>query len=117
MTKSKQYKLVKQNKSLDFDYIDQDGVSHYSPKEWLWDELGGCGCGSSDELAEDVWLVLKEFATDFDKRELDIYENKVYELIAHWLNDGEFAEHGISVGGSWLTEKGKQFYQSIKELI
>ena len=58
------YKLTKENKSNENDYIDQNGLSWNSPEEWVWSGiLGGCGCGSSEEFGKKSVKLLKHFAT------------------------------------------------------
>ena len=39
-------------------YTDENDVSWDSVSEWFFCEvLGGCGCGTSDEIAEHAWTV------------------------------------------------------------
>lgn len=109
------YQLTKEDKSEEFDFIDQDGASYNSPQEWLWSLLGGCGCGSSDYFAEKSVKVLKHFATEHMKRDWDIYEDEAAEVIAHWMDSKGWIEHGTSIGGSWLSDEGKEIYEVIKK--
>ena len=113
MAEEKQYSLT-----LDINYfVDQEGVSYESPENWLWvGILGGCGCGSSDQLAKKAWKLLEHFATDHALRNLDIYTDDSYEILAHWMAKENLTEHGGSVGGSWLSPKVKQIYTIIAEL-
>lgn len=116
---TKEYWLKKEDDSGEFDYIDQDGVSHNNPAEWLWSFLGGCGCGSSQYFAERSVKLLEYFATDHLARntaEVNPYENEVDELLAHWMDSVGLLEHGTSVSSSWLTEKGQQIHESITKL-
>lgn len=101
----------------EFSYIDQDGVSHDMPETWLWSILGGCGCGSSDHLSDRAWEVLSHFGEEIKERDFNfIYDNELNETLAHWLDSFELIEHGSGIAGSWLTEKGKEVYQSITKL-
>jgi hypothetical protein len=113
----KKYSLIKEN-FPNTDYIDQDGVSHDSPAAYLWDILGGCGCGSADELGEKAVKVLRLFATDtdFNLRKF-IYEDTANEILAHWMDSKGLIEHGTSIGGSWLTEEGKQVWNALSPHI
>lgn len=100
-------------------YLDQDGVSWDTPLGWLWSGiLGGCWCGSSEELANDAFIVLSLFATDksFEKRQ-EIYDHPEYEVIAHWMDKEGLIEHGTSVAGSWLTDKGEQIHQVLISVL
>lgn len=112
--------LKKQNKSIEYDYIDEQGCSWDSPESWFWSGvLGGCGCGSSDYLAERAIRLLKNFSLrgdDWDKR-FSIYDRIGDEILAHWFNDKELTEHGTSIYGSWLTKKGERVLGVLNELI
>ena len=118
MTDTQKYSLTKQEQTDENDYIDQDGTSWNSPEDWLWiGILGGCGCGNSYELSELVLKVLELFATEHEKREFSVYDDLKYEIIAHWLDSKDLIEHGTSINGSWLTEKGESIYNVIKTLL
>lgn len=98
------------------DYIDQDGCSYDTPAEWLWTEImGGCGCGSADAFGKRAIKLLEHFSTPHEERDYSIWDNDFYELMAHWFNSLELIEHGSIVTGSWLTEKGEQIYEAIKQ--
>lgn len=95
----------------EFTYKSKDEVWYPDFKSYLFtDCLGGCGCGNSDELAKDVLKVFLAIATKDSSHEL-IYSDKYHELIAHMLDSAGITEHGSSVGGSWLSSKGKEVYQ------
>jgi hypothetical protein len=97
------------------EYEAPDGCWYDSPEEYLWvGIMGGCGCGSSDEIAELAHEILGHFGKPFDERKLKIYDKIEYEIIAHWLDSKELIEHGSSVGGSWLTDKGKELLEVLK---
>lgn len=101
----------------EFAYIDQDGVSHTSPSQWLFTGImGGCGCGSSEEFADEALKLLNNFALPHDKRNMDAYSDRFTELLAHWLDSAGLIEHGSNIGGSWLSEKGQQVHDAIKKL-
>lgn len=113
----KTYWLKRQSEGTEFDFIDQDGISHRSPAEWLWsDIMGGCGCGSSEELADRAVSVLDIFAdgTDYAAR-VKFFEDPANEILAHWIDSVGLLEHGTIFTGSWLTEQGKQVHKHIHE--
>lgn len=113
---NKKYSLKKVDDG-EYGYIDQDGCSWSSPNDWLWSGiLGGCGCGSSEEFGELTFKVLEFFSIPIMERTRYIYDTPIEEVIAHWLTDKGIIEHGTSIGGSWLTEKGEEVYKSIKSL-
>ena len=96
-----------------FDYLDPEGISHEHPYDYLAGIIGLCGCGSHDELAKKTWVIFKAIVTEQENKYELIYENELNEFIAHMLNHKELLEHGTSVGGSWVTEKGQKVYDWI----
>jgi len=110
--------MLSLTKDLDDGYIDQDGLHYDTPAEWLWiGILGGCGCGSAEHFAEESVRLLTDFATPMELRKNLAYDSEFYELLAHWIDSVGLIEHGTTVRGSWLTEKGKHVYEVIKEAI
>jgi len=83
----------------------------------ILDDVGFCGCGSSDKY--EILKGLLERAVvggRFDEPLGDAFSGRAVEFIAdvmsssHW----DLLDHGTSLGGSWLTERGKvllQFFQ------
>lgn len=83
-----------------------DGCEYDTAAEYLWvGVLGGCGCGDvrNPQLAVDV---LAYFATDLLARDSAAFTWE-YEIVAHWFDSVGLLEHGSSIRGSWLTDKGK----------
>jgi hypothetical protein len=64
-----------------------------------------CGCGEPDKC----WKLLYEYLQKADKNKYINTEN-TYELFFIYVinNELEFTEHGSSIYGSWLTDKGKE---------
>lgn len=112
----KAYSLKKEGpEGVDFGYIDQDGVSFDSPANWLFTGiLGGCGCGSSDEIADKAVAVLEFFSREIGSRDWSFIDGE-NEILAHWLDSKGLLEHGSSIGGSWLSKEGEQVLKSLKE--
>lgn len=99
-------------------YKAPDGAWYDSPEEYFWMEiLGGCGCGTSDILAEEAWAVFDYFAKkEYVAGFFD--DNGKREILAHWMSSkDEFFEHGGSVYGTWLTEKGRDLYLKLSKDI
>lgn len=100
---------------MNFEYEAPDGCWYESPAGYLWiGILGGCGCGSGD-LPDLALEVLENFGKEhLDKDRFSVYDKPEYEVLAHWLDNKELIEHGGSVGGSWLTYKGKELLELLK---
>lgn len=114
-SETKAYSLTRVE-SGEFGLLDQDECSWNTVEDWLFiGILGGCGCGSSEEFGKAAVSLLEFFATDILERKGSIYENDGFrELLAHWFDSKDLIEHGSSINGSWLTDKGKQIYAAIK---
>lgn len=109
---------LKKVREDEWGYEDQDGCHWDSVSSWFWGGvLGGCGCGSSEELGEMAVKLLKHFATPHMERKLDLYDSEAYEILAHWMSEKDLIEHGTSVGGSWLTEKGEEVYEAVNNFL
>lgn len=110
--------LLKKQDSIDYPFIDNDGVSHPSLEAWLFTGLlGGCGCGSSENFGTLALAILKHFGTPHGERNLSVYDKPEYELMAHWFESNGWIEHGTSVGGAWLTDKGKEILDTVNKLM
>lgn len=106
----------------DFTFKDKDDVWYPDFANYLFVKyLRGCGCGSADEIAEDVlkvFIALGERGDDnWNECGELIYSDKYHELIAHMIDGAGLIEHGSSIGGSWLNEEGKEVYKEYKESL
>lgn len=105
---------LKKVDDAEYPYLDQNGVSHTSPEAWFWIEiLGGCGCGSSEEFAGRAVALLRHFGTEWDDRK-GYPDDEFSELLAHWFDSHDLIEHGSSIGGSWLSNKGQAILNVIE---
>jgi len=92
--------------------------SHYDneAEAIYFDQIRLCGCGCPRDVHK---FLLECMASNSDSHPNLIDHKKVVELIKanpevvaefvlHFLDDRDLTEHGGSVYGSWLTERGKQ---------
>lgn len=78
--------------------------------------LGLCGCGTPEDVHALLLDCLRQFkggpgvggGVDGIERLVAERSAVAAEFIAHFLDRAELLEHGTSVFGSWLTERGKQ---------
>jgi len=103
--------------------IGPDGCHYDTEAEAMYfGQTVGCGCGNPEEVHQ--FLINCSSAFDRDEKgwgyhsgidEIkDVISSNLdicAEFIGHYLNDAHIAEHGGSVFGSWLTERGKQFVE------
>ena len=83
------------------------------------DELGICGCGRPHEVYKLIHIIMKAIS----KHGVKINQSITYEpwpayhaFVIYQLNKMEFLEHGSSIYGSWLTEKGKKLIEALNEM-
>lgn len=111
------YKLEKVSEYGDHDYLGHDGCNYDSPEDYVWIAvLGGCGCGYADRYGELAIELLRYFNTPHMERDREFWQKDEFEteLMAHWLDNKDLLEHGTSIGGSWLSESGKQLLDVIE---
>lgn len=109
---------LKKVDSSEFPYSDEDGVSHRSKKGYLQTEIFGfCGCGDPDSamvLVRDVLKLLSERKGWGEEAKKLLPTEGIYYFILYSLDDKKLTEHGSSVGGSWLTQKGEEVLADIE---
>ena len=103
----------------DFDYLDPKGVSHRSVRAYVWNTLGLCGC-YDDELHTHVFFILGKLWHARKTDDYFYYDHKsehhlLHELILHILADKNLTEHGGSVRGSWLSQKGADLCELLEK--
>lgn len=73
----------------------------------IYDDLHACGCGLFESRIEFLKNTLNEFP--LYKSAWPHRDMPLGEWFLCLLDDAELIEHGYSIGGSWLTDKGKRF--------
>lgn len=97
--------------------IGPKGCHYNSEAEAMYyDQIGLCGCGRPEDVHKfllDCMSANNDHYTNLidHKKVIELIKAKpevVAEFVLHFLDDREITEHGSSVYGSWLTERGKQ---------
>lgn len=117
-------------KQEDGSYIIDD---HYyaDAKEVLVEIIHCCGCGSPSTAIKYVMEILSIInkGTPDDRTDQESWGLSRKELEAFFKSEGEyyfvlynldhlgFLEHGSSIGGSWITDKGKKFLEDATEFL
>ena len=100
-------------------FVDSEGCSYPSYESYvITGLLGLCGC-FDDDLGNDIMTILRQFAAtkghiSIDDIKIDGHE-QYRELILHDLTRVDLLEHGGNVGGSWLTDKGREVATKLLE--
>lgn len=106
-------KLEKDDDAVDFAYTDPGGTSWNSPAQYIQIEfLGLCGCGDPDAVMD----YLGELLERIEQGNPPEGEGLDWIFFLYWADDKEFADHGTSIRGAWLTEKGKEILNDIRKI-
>lgn len=90
-------------------------VQFFAPNEKvkLVDELNICGCGNPKMVYRLIHVVMKDILKSSVK--VDDYVG-YYDYMIYQLNEQGFLEHGSSIYGSWVTEKGEKLIEALDEM-
>jgi hypothetical protein len=73
----------------------------------ICDDVGDCGCGYTEGRLEVLRQVLRDCPLYEDERWRK-YDSPLAEWLLCVMTNADLLEHGGSVGGSWITDKGKR---------
>ena len=90
-------------------------VQFFSPNEKvkLIHELGICEFGNPKMVYRLIHVVMKEILESSVKVNDHV---GYYNYMIYQLNEQGFLEHGSSIFGSWITEKGKKLIEALDEM-
>ena len=97
--------------------IGPDGCHYDSESEAMYfGQIGLCGCGDPDRVHQFLIDCLGSASDDFPSLlDVDKVQNLILsrpqvvaEFVLHFLDSVNLTEHGGSVYGSWLTDRGSQ---------
>lgn len=113
------HEVKKPDAERDYDYIFE-----YCYEIFVYEICNFCGCGCGIRVSGLIRSFLECFdsfdGTLFDS---DIYEKKFpgrteteMEFMLKWVDSLGLSEHGTSVYGSWLTDKGIAFRELLRKM-
>lgn len=76
------------------------------------DELNICGCGCPEKVYKLIHRTMKEVYEVGVSTDATSY----YDFMIYQLNHMEFLEHGSSIYGSYVTEKGRKLMEALDEM-
>lgn len=105
--------------------ITEDGVEYQTDEDFLESFLievfDFCGCGS---LLDGTGVFLKQVLNAFNDDYLSLEKiedvcktDEIVDFTLHFLDANELTDHGLSVYGSWLTEKGIALRECLNEVL
>ena len=122
------YNEILTNKRLPEEYEIEDIVEDCL-KEFHYEDLGLCGCGCPEETYEVIRKILniqssnakwetkqKQFSELCNADMDNANYSGLIQFVLYVLDNKGFLEHGSSIGGSWLTEKGKIYLDLLNAL-
>ena len=98
------------------EFYDNQGCWHECMKDAIWCGIFGfCSCGNPDYEIERVEHVLEMLKNRTDEVQSELCdESNGYQIYLYLLDEKGFTEHGTSIYGSWLTEKGDALYAALQ---
>jgi hypothetical protein len=110
-----------------YPYIDETGCCHQDIEDLITTiyNIPSCGCGNPESLLMMLYTILSEMSNSNDDKwnktireyrsKDSIFDNGLVHFVLYWLDQEQYTEHGSSVFGSWLTEKGEEFLKDLEE--
>ena len=114
------------NEALSQDYYIEMSDDEEFIASFFVEAFNFCGCGCLSMSVKFVRDILNCFE-DREEDNLSPYLNlnkakevcgndNITDFMLHWLDSVELTEHGSSVYGSWLTDKGKALRDYLKKI-
>lgn len=105
---------LKLHDNIQYPYIDEDGVSHESKTDYIkYEILHLCSCGFPDlEM-----LYIRDFLQKLANKEWGDNKDMPYIFLCNWANNEGYADHGMNIANSLLTDKGRELLNDINWCI
>ena len=103
---------------------DYDYIFDYCYEIFVHEICNFCGCGCGIRVSG----LIRSFLDCFDSFDGTLFDSDIYaskfpgrtetemEFMLKWVDSLEMSEHGTSVYGSWLTDKGVAFRELLRKL-
>lgn len=113
------------NESLSQNYCTEMTDDEEFLESFFVEAFGFCGCGCLSMSIKFVRDILNCYEDEeglsphlkLDKAKEVCCNDNITDFMLHWLDAVELTEHGSSVYGSWLTEKGKALRDYLKKVV
>jgi len=75
-----------------------------------------CGCGCPEQFWKAAQVVLEHFSKDWSERDSGwVYASDDRYFVVNALDSVDLLEHGSGIGGSWLSDSGKEALAFLRE--
>src|SRR5690606_18182566 len=95
-----------------------DKTNHHKPG-WaylvIFNDLAMCGCGQYDDRLDILKEVLNACPLYETEKTPDYLRTPLGEWFLCLLDKAKLIEHGSSIGGSWLTDKGTRLRDDLND--
>lgn len=81
----------------------------------IFNDLGMCGCGQYDDRLDILKETLNAYPLWERKNNPEYLETPLGEWFLVLLDKAGLIDHEISIGGSWLTEKGTRLLNALND--
>lgn len=103
---------------LDYDLNEVTKPERQEFEDFIFSDIGMCGCASPDDVLDmlEAFLERKQDYMSYDDQVAFAKEHseELMLFMQYILDNKGFTEHGTSVYGAWLTDKGKRFLELLK---
>lgn len=113
------HEIRKPDAERDYDYIFE-----YCYEIFVYEVCNFCGCGCGIRVSG----LIRSFLDCFDSFDGTLFDSDIYkqkfpgrtetemEFMLKWADSLRFSDHGTSVYGSWLTDKGVAFRELLRKM-
>lgn len=113
------HEIKKPDAERDYDYI-----FDYCYEIFVYEMCNFCGCGCGIRVSG----LIRSFLDCFDSFDGTLFDSDIYEkkfpgrtetemeFMLKWVDSLGMSEHGTSVYGSWLTDKGVAFRELLRKM-
>lgn len=93
-------------------------MTKHELNHFFHDELHLCGCGRPEDAAVLVRDILRCCPLYQGRKQFEelLPNSGAQHIILGLLSDADVIEHGGGIGGSWLTDKGKDILASLESV-
>lgn len=95
-------------------WVDEEDAAYDSKQSYLLEGvLGFCSCGDRRGILKYV----RDMLLRIEQQDWKSLTELPYIFFVQWANDKDFADHGTSIIGSWLTPRGEELLRDVEACL